>query len=49
MKLASFVLDYVVRQKIAGTQLTYGYVTQLPALPPSAYDDELHGSRHPDR
>ena len=39
--LASFVLDYVVRQKIAGTHLTYGYVTQLPTLPPSAYDEEL--------
>ena len=39
--LASFVLDYVVRQKIAGTHLTYGYVTQLPTLPPSAYNEEL--------
>jgi hypothetical protein len=38
--LASFVLDYVVRQKIAGTHLTYGYVTQLPVLPPSAYDED---------
>jgi N-6 DNA Methylase len=37
--LASFALDYVVRQKIAGTHLTYGYVTQLPVFPPSVYDD----------
>jgi hypothetical protein len=36
--LTSFVLDYVARQKIAGTHLTYGYVTQFPVLPPSAYD-----------
>jgi len=36
--LSSFVLDYVARQKIAGTHLTYGYVTQFPVLPPSAYD-----------
>ena len=35
---ASFVLDYVARQKIAGTHLTYGYVNQLPVLPPDAYD-----------
>jgi hypothetical protein len=38
--LTAFVLDYVVRQKIAGTHLTYGYVTQLPVLPPSVYDDD---------
>lgn len=38
--LASFALDYIVRQKIAGTHLTYGYITQLPVLPPSAYDDD---------
>ena len=38
--LASFVLDYVVHQKIAGTHLTYGYVMQLPVLPPSAYSEE---------
>jgi len=38
--LASFALDYVVRQKIAGTHLTYGYVTQLPVFPPSSYDED---------
>jgi hypothetical protein len=37
--LVSFILDYVVRQKIAGTHLTYGYIKQLPILPPNAYDD----------
>ena len=36
--LASFVLDYVVRQKIAGTHLTFGYVMQWPVLPPRNYD-----------
>jgi hypothetical protein len=37
--LASFVLDYVVRQKMAGTHLTYGYVTQWPVFPPRTYDE----------
>ena len=37
--LASFALDYVARQKMAGTHLTYGYVTQLPVLAPSAYQE----------
>ena len=41
--LASFALDYVVRQKITGVHLTYGYVTQLPVFPPSAYDDVMLG------
>jgi N-6 DNA Methylase len=33
-QLSSFVFDYVARQKIGGTHLTYGYVMQLPALTP---------------
>jgi hypothetical protein len=37
--LTSFALDYVVRQKIAGTHLTYGYVTQLPMPAPSTYHE----------
>ena len=36
--LSSFVFDYVTRQKIAGTHLTYGYVNQFPVLPPERYD-----------
>lgn len=32
--LTSFVFDYVCRQKIGGTHLTYGYVTQMPVLAP---------------
>jgi hypothetical protein len=37
--LASFVLDYVARQKMAGTHLTYGYVMQWPVFPPRTYDE----------
>ncbi|MEN6478490.1 MAG: N-6 DNA methylase [Anaerolineales bacterium] len=33
----SFALDYVVRQKVGGTSMTYHYVKQFPVLPPSAY------------
>jgi hypothetical protein len=33
----SLVLDYVTRQKIGGTSLSYFIVKQLPVLPPSAY------------
>ncbi|WP_217137110.1 Eco57I restriction-modification methylase domain-containing protein [Streptomyces sp. AC558_RSS880] len=28
--MSSYVFDYVIRQKIAGTHLTYGYLYQLP-------------------
>jgi hypothetical protein len=31
------ILDYVLRQKIAGTHLTYSLVRQLPVLPPDRY------------
>jgi hypothetical protein len=37
--LASFIIDYVARQKMAGTHLTYGYITQLPVLSPTFYED----------
>jgi hypothetical protein len=33
----SMTVDYVARQKIGGTHLTLGYLTQFPILPPSAY------------
>jgi len=36
--LASFVLDYSARQKVAGTSLKYFLFKQLPVLPPSTYD-----------
>jgi hypothetical protein len=34
---SSLVLDYIARQKIGGTHLTYGYLKQFPILPPTAY------------
>ncbi|CNF75730.1 type II restriction enzyme methylase subunit [Mycobacterium tuberculosis] len=34
----AFVLDYLLRQKLAGTHLTYGYLKQLPFLAPAEYD-----------
>lgn len=30
-------LDYVARQKVGGTHLTYGYLKQFPVLEPTAY------------
>ncbi len=35
----SFCFDYVVRQKIGGTHLTFGYVKQLPVLPPESFGE----------
>jgi hypothetical protein len=35
--LCSFVLDYVARQKLGGTSLTYFYLKQFAVLPPSKY------------
>ena len=35
----SLVLDFVARQKVGGTHLTYGYLKQLPILPPYAYTE----------
>lgn len=35
--LTAFVFDFVVRQKIGGTHLSYGCMKQLPTLPPSIY------------
>jgi len=31
------VFDYIVRQKLGGTNMTFGYVKQLPVLPPDRY------------
>jgi hypothetical protein len=33
-------LDYVARQKVGGTHLTYGYLKQFAVLPPTAYTDD---------
>jgi hypothetical protein len=35
--LNALVLDYLARQAVGGTHLTYGYLKQFPILPPSAY------------
>ena len=35
--LNSLVLDYIARQKVGGTSLTYFYLKQFPLLPPDAY------------
>jgi hypothetical protein len=37
--LNSLVFDYVARQKIGGTDLTYTYLKQLPVLPPNRYTE----------
>jgi hypothetical protein len=39
--LSAFVLDYVARQKFAGTSLKYYLVKQLPVLPPTAYREPV--------
>ena len=39
---SSFAFDYIVRQKLAGTHLTYGYLCQLP-VPPIAAFNKLPG------
>jgi hypothetical protein len=41
--LTSFVLDYCARQKIGGTHLTYGFLNQLPVLPPVRAGVDLYG------
>ncbi|MFZ5803254.1 MAG: Eco57I restriction-modification methylase domain-containing protein [Acidobacteriota bacterium] len=39
--LSSFSLDFVARQKVGGTHLTYNYLEQLPVLPPSTFEKPL--------
>jgi len=36
--LSSFVLDYIARQKVGGTSLTYFYIKQFPVFPPKEYE-----------
>jgi N-6 DNA Methylase len=38
--LSSFALDFVLRQKLGGVNLTYTYVQQLPILPPNYFDEK---------
>ncbi|MFE2269834.1 Eco57I restriction-modification methylase domain-containing protein [Streptomyces lavendulae] len=42
--LSAFALDYVIRQKIAGTHLTHGYLYQLPVPLPSSFDSRDGGA-----
>jgi hypothetical protein len=35
--LNSYALDFVARQKIGGNHMTYGYMHQIPILPPAAF------------
>jgi hypothetical protein len=41
--LCSLTLDFIARQSVGGTHLTYGYLKQFPILPPSAYDEAALG------
>lgn len=36
---SSLSLDYLARQKVGGTHLTYGYLKQFPVLPPERYSE----------
>jgi len=38
--LNSLSLDYISRQKVGGTHLTYGYLKQFPTIPPEKYTQE---------
>lgn len=37
----SFVVDYAARQKVGGLHLTFGYIKQLPIIPPDALDGKI--------
>jgi hypothetical protein len=37
--LTAFMLDYLARQKIGGTHVTYGLLKQFPIIPPASYGD----------
>lgn len=37
--LNSMTLDYVARQTVSGTHLTYGFLKQFPILPPDFYTE----------
>jgi hypothetical protein len=37
--MSSITLDYVARQKVGGTHLTFGYINQFPVPPPQIFTD----------
>jgi len=41
---SSMVFDYVVRQKVGGTNMTFNYVEQLPVPPPTTFADPCEWS-----
>jgi hypothetical protein len=36
--MTALAFDYIVRQKLGGTNMTYGYYMQYPVLPPKRYE-----------
>lgn len=44
--LSAMALDYIARQKFAGTSLKYYLIKQLPVLPPAAYDEPVSWLAH---
>ena len=36
--LSSLIFDFIARQKVGGVNFSFYYMSQLPVLPPSAYD-----------
>lgn len=42
--MTAFGLDYVARQKIGGTHLTYNYLKQFPFVPPNDYGNRCQWS-----
>ena len=38
---SSLTLDFLARQKVGGTHLTYSYLKQIPVLPPSSYTESV--------
>lgn len=45
-QMNSFALDFVVRQKVAGLNISLFYVTQFPFLPPSTFELLAPWDRH---
>ena len=37
--MSALAFDYVVRQKLGGTNMTFGYYKQFPVLPPDRYTE----------
>ena len=42
--LTSFAQDYLVRQKLGGINLTYGYISQIPVFSPTSYESKCSWS-----